>query len=149
MSLAPGWIAGGLQSHWEYNLTSDVHVVGLLLVRSERSSLSIRSYTPETTDVKHSNIYFCQERILLLSLDYSWQFIFQICTVAPVLQNHTISHKNRVSEGRWSLTTSSNALKCRICQEYVVLQDRWSLMPVVLQARFYHCNTSVKFLVFH
>ncbi len=35
--------------------------------------------------------------------------------------------------------TDSVALKCgTFCQEYVVLQDRWSLMAVVSQDRF-HC----------
>ncbi len=38
-----------------------------------------------------------------------------------------------VSQDRWSLVTGSVALKCRtFCQEYVILQDRWSFMAVVL-----------------
>ncbi len=38
----------------------------------------------------------------------------------------------------WSLVRGSNALECETCQEYVVLQDRWSFMAVVSQDRF-HC----------
>ncbi len=41
-------------------------------------------------------------------------------------------HKNGVSKDRWSLVTGSPILEYRnICQEYMVFQDRWSLMEVV------------------
>ncbi len=44
-----------------------------------------------------------------------------------------------VFQYRWSLVTGSVALKFgTFCREYVVLQDRWSLMAVVSQDRF-HC----------
>ncbi len=58
-------------------------------------------------------------------------------TVEPVLKDRSIGHKNMVSQDRWSLVTGSVALKCgTFCQEYVVLQHRWSLMAVVSQDRF-------------
>ncbi len=61
-------------------------------------------------------------------------------TVEPALKDHPIGHKNMVSQDRWSLVTGSVALKCgTFCQEYVVLQGRWSLIAVVFQDRF-HCN---------
>ncbi len=42
-----------------------------------------------------------------------------------------------VSQGRWSLVAGSVILKCEtFCQEYVVLQDRWSFMAVVSQDIF-------------
>ncbi len=48
--------------------------------------------------------------------------------------------KNVVSQGRWCVVTSSVTLKYRtFCQEYLVFQDRWSLIAVICQGRF-HCN---------
>ncbi len=54
-------------------------------------------------------------------------------TVESVLKRHLIGHKNMVSKDRLSLVTDMGALKCgTFCQEeYVVLQDRWSLIAVV------------------
>ncbi len=58
-------------------------------------------------------------------------------TVEPVLKDCPIGHKIMVSQDRWSLVTGSVAFKCRtFCQDYAVLQDRWSLMAVVSQDRF-------------
>ncbi len=53
------------------------------------------------------------------------------------LERPPIGYKNRVSQGRWSLGTGSITLKCRssICQNLVILQDRWSLMAVVSKDR--------------
>ncbi len=63
-----------------------------------------------------------------------------INTVEPVLKDRPTGHKNMISQDRWSLVTGSVTLKCgTFCQEYVVLQDRWSLMAVVSQDRL-HCN---------
>ncbi len=58
--------------------------------------------------------------------------------VEPVLKDRPIGHKDMVSQGRWSLVTGSIALKSGTCQEYVVLQDRWSLVAGISQDRF-HC----------
>ena len=56
-----------------------------------------------------------------------------------VLKDHPIGYTNMVSQDRWFLVPSSITLKCRtFCQEYLVFQDRWSLMAVVSQDRF-HC----------
>ncbi len=58
--------------------------------------------------------------------------------VEPVLKDHPAGHKNMASQDRWSLVTGSITLKCGILgQGYVVLRDRWSLMAVVSQDRFY------------
>ncbi len=56
-------------------------------------------------------------------------------TIEPVLKNHPIVDINMISQGRWSLVTGSVTLKCRTYQEYLVFQDRWSLMAVVSQDR--------------
>ena len=56
---------------------------------------------------------------------------------------------NTVCQGRWSLVTGSLALWWgTFHQEYVVIQDRWSLMTVVSQDRF-HCmrNATDTFVV--
>ncbi len=43
-----------------------------------------------------------------------------------------------VSQDRWSLVTGRFTLKSRVfCPKLVVLQDRWSLLAVVSQDRFY------------
>ncbi len=67
------------------------------------------------------------------------------CTIAePVLKDHPIGYTNMVSQERWSLVTGSISLKCRtFWQEYLVFQDRSSLMAVVSQYRF-HCTSMNK-----
>ncbi len=64
------------------------------------------------------------------------------CTIAePVFKDHPIGHTNMVSQERW---TGSISLKCStFWQEYLVFQDRWSLMAVVSQERF-HCKSMNK-----
>ncbi len=52
-------------------------------------------------------------------------------TVESLLKDHHIGHKNVGSQESWSLVTGSITLKCMICQVYLVLHDRWSLMAVV------------------
>ncbi len=60
-------------------------------------------------------------------------------TVEPVLKDCPIGHRNMVFQDRQSLVTGSVTLKYgTFCQEYVVLQDRCSLMGVASQDRF-HC----------
>ncbi len=55
-------------------------------------------------------------------------------TVEPVLKDHPIDHKNVVSEDRWSVMTGSITLKCgTFCQEYLVFQDGWSFIRVVIK----------------
>ncbi len=54
-----------------------------------------------------------------------------------------VAIKNMVSQHAqemWSLAAGSVPLKCRtFCQDYMVLQDRWSLMAAVSQDRL-HCR---------
>ena len=57
----------------------------------------------------------------------------------PVLKDHPIGHKNMVSQDRFSFMTDSITLKCiTFCLEYVVLQDRWSVIVAVSQDRFHY-----------
>ena len=57
-----------------------------------------------------------------------------------MLKDRPTSHKNMVSQDRLSLVTDSIVLKCgTFCQEYMVLQDRLSLIAAVSQDRF-HCT---------
>ncbi len=68
-------------------------------------------------------------------------------TVEPVLEDHPMGHKNVVSQDRWSLVTGLTTMKCMtLCQEYLVFQDRWSLMAVVFQDRFYciTCESTIR-----
>ena len=59
-------------------------------------------------------------------------------TVEPVLKDHPIGHENMVSQDRWSLVTGQFTLKSRVfCPKLLVLQERWSLLAVVSQDRFY------------
>ena len=49
-----------------------------------------------------------------------------------------------VCQDRWTLVTGSVVLKGgTFCQEYVVLQDRWSLIVLVFQNRFHYNATKV------
>ncbi len=48
----------------------------------------------------------------------------------------------KIGSLKWSLVTGSVALKCGIfCQEYIFLQDTWSLRAVVSQDRFSYTVT--------
>ena len=59
-------------------------------------------------------------------------------TLKPLLKDHPIAHTHVVSQVRWSLVTDSVTLKCRsFYLECVVFQDRWSVMTVVSQDKFY------------
>ncbi len=67
--------------------------------------------------------------------------ITQHNTVETILTDHPIGHTNIVfQDSGGSLVTGSMAPKCMtFCQEYLVLQDKWSLTAVVSQDRF-RCN---------
>ncbi len=62
-------------------------------------------------------------------------------TVEPVLKDCYIGDKNKVSQDRWSLVTSSFTLKCKTCQNVVVLPDRWSVVAVISQGKFNSTGT--------
>ncbi len=60
-------------------------------------------------------------------------------TVEAVLIDHPMDHTNVIFQDRCFLVTGSITLKYRtFYQEYLVFQDRWSVMAVVSQDSF-HC----------
>ncbi len=60
------------------------------------------------------------------------------CTAETVLKHCPIGYKNIIFQGGWLSAMGSAALKCgTFCQEYAVLQDRWSLIAVASQGRFH------------
>ncbi len=79
-------------------------------------------------DCKHRKSYMC-----------NWVKAYhRLFTVEPILKDCPFGHKIRVSQSRWVLVAGSVALNWT-CQEYVVIQDRRSLMAVASQDRF-HCT---------
>ena len=58
-------------------------------------------------------------------------------------------HNNLTSQERWSFMTNPITFNCRtFCQEYLVFQDRWSLMAVGSHERF-NCSMVSTDLVPH
>ncbi len=50
-----------------------------------------------------------------------------MCTGKPFLKDRPVGYKYMVLQDRLSLVTGSITLKCvTFCQEYMVLQNRWS-----------------------
>ena len=81
----------------------------------------------------HTLINLCR-----MPIDFSLQFSKYMyalhwitCTIEPLLKDRPMVQKT-YSRSKWSLVTGWITLKCKtFCLEYLVFQDRWSLMAVV------------------